>query len=93
MHKFKHTDERSFMCDLCGACFKNRIYLKQHTNGMHSKEKVEYKCSQCEAVFKRQLGLTVVISLICLATTVFCLAVWGRIHRAPLSFKPLHSCD
>lgn len=54
-HNLVHSDDRPFVCDVCGATFKTRANLYNHSN-IHSEEK-PYQCTFCDAKFSHKTSL------------------------------------
>ncbi|XP_058124171.1 zinc finger protein 260-like isoform X2 [Anopheles coustani] len=56
-NKKRHSELRSYTCNLCGMNFEvNRKYLK-HMNGHRNKQMGRYKCTTCAKVFETSTEL------------------------------------
>ena len=53
MHRQNETEE--FICEICSAVSRNRIYLKRHMKNVHSGYR--FMCSMCDKKFKRNSHL------------------------------------
>lgn len=55
-HMLVHTDDRNYVCQICGKKYKNRGGLSQHTKTTHLKIK-KFPCSVCERRFSTRIIL------------------------------------
>ncbi|CAH1117282.1 unnamed protein product [Phaedon cochleariae] len=55
IHKFIHSDDKSFLCDICNKAFKNNKQMRNHK--LTHKDKAIHSCEECSKTFgdKRQL--------------------------------------
>ncbi|XP_052804416.1 zinc finger protein 117-like [Mya arenaria] len=57
--KSAHSEERPYLCEVCGDAFKQTSALKNHTYCIHaeSKDKIKFQCKVCGRVFHKKHGL------------------------------------
>ncbi|XP_053699420.1 zinc finger protein 208-like [Sabethes cyaneus] len=58
-HLKRHTDERGYICDICGASYKSSSGLHMHRQIHTSVEPKPYECDQCNTRFTQKYSLSV----------------------------------
>lgn len=49
-HSVKHSNERQYLCEICGSSFKTRAVQRKHIQTIHMNAGA-YPCGQCEKTF------------------------------------------
>ncbi|CAL4075078.1 unnamed protein product, partial [Meganyctiphanes norvegica] len=55
-HMATHSEERSFLCEICGACFKTRSVQRNHVQTIHRRPRA-FTCLQCDKKFNTKFAL------------------------------------
>ena len=55
-HRTIHTDERSYLCEICGAAFKTRSVQRKHVQTIHQNPRA-HSCSSCDKRFNTKYAL------------------------------------
>lgn len=56
---YVHTEQRNFVCDICGQMFKQVSHLKSHKTRHESVEECKFKCEWCNKKFHDKTKYTV----------------------------------
>nr|XP_053654277.1 uncharacterized protein LOC128703594 isoform X2 [Cherax quadricarinatus] len=56
LHQVVHTNERKYLCDVCGNAFKHEYTRDKHIKTVHQEDR-EHMCPQCGALFKAKAYL------------------------------------
>ena len=54
-HTARHSLERSFLCEICGASFKTRSVQQKHVKTIHTNP--SFSCASCSATFATNYAL------------------------------------
>ncbi|XP_066981459.1 LOW QUALITY PROTEIN: uncharacterized protein [Macrobrachium rosenbergii] len=55
-HMATHSEERAFLCEVCGASFKTRSVQRNHVQTIHRRPR-SFTCSACEKKFNTKFAL------------------------------------
>ncbi|KAG7154372.1 Zinc finger protein 37-like, partial [Homarus americanus] len=56
LHQAVHTNERKYLCDICGKAFKHEYNRDKHIRTVH-RDDCEHMCPQCGSLFKAKAYL------------------------------------
>lgn len=51
-----HSEERSFLCEVCGASFKTRSVQRNHVQTIHRRPRA-FTCTSCDKKFNTKFAL------------------------------------